>query len=52
MKKIIVIVIVIIAAVSAFGFSLKPSVTTEDNSQVASAKTGAEKSGFTSTTSW
>lgn len=52
MKKFIIITIVVIAGVSAFGFVLKPNTTTEDQSQIATVKVGAEKSGFTETTSW
>lgn len=52
MKKIIVITIVVIGAISAFGFALKPNPTTDDNSQIANVKVGAEKSGFTETARW
>ncbi|HEY5691163.1 MAG TPA: hypothetical protein VIS49_06885 [Cyclobacteriaceae bacterium] len=53
MKKLIIITIVVVGAISAFGFALKPeTTTTEDQSQIATVKVGAEKSGFTETTSW
>lgn len=52
MKKLIIITIVVVGALSAFGFALKPTSTIEDQSQIATVKVGAEKSGFTETTSW
>lgn len=52
MKKLIIITIVVVGAISAFGFVLKPDPSTDDNSKIANIKTGAEKSGFTETTGW
>jgi len=52
MKKLIIITIVVVGAISAFGFVLKPTTSTEDQSQIVTVKVGAEKSGFTETTSW
>jgi len=52
MKKVIAITIVVIVGISAFGFVLKPSPTTDEKSPIANVKVGAEKSGFTETTSW
>lgn len=50
MKKIFAIIIVVIGAVSAFGFVLMP--TTQNDSPITNVKTGADKTGFTETTSW
>ncbi|MEQ9412287.1 MAG: hypothetical protein RIF39_00580 [Cyclobacteriaceae bacterium] len=52
MKKLIIITVVVVGAISAFGFVLKPTPTVKDQSQIANVKVGAEKSGFTETTSW
>lgn len=52
MKKIGIISIIALGTLSVFGFALKPTAVTKKNSPVANVKVGAEKSGFTETTSW